>query len=358
MTVRKPSMADVARRAGVSPATVCNVLGSRKPVDRGLVERVRAAVAELGYEVDRIASQLRSGKARIITLLVPSLENPFFTSFIAAIERCVSDEGYDIVVASSGDDEATERARLSALLSWRPAGVAVIPCTDAFAARSQLDALDIPYVIADRATGGQNADTVTVDNEHAAAMAASHLLDLGHRDVLVVASSLTLANIRERCAGVGRAFSDAGEPQPQLVEVGLTFDGAADRLAKWLQEHVRPTAMIALTNFATFGALAAFARVGILVPQQMSLVGFDDYAWMCAAAPSITAVRQPIDQVGCEVWNRLQSRIAGDASPPVHLRLACELKVRNSTARVSAENTAKARKTKAERPNIVRSCSR
>jgi DNA-binding LacI/PurR family transcriptional regulator len=326
-------MADVARRAGVSPATVCNVLGSRKPVDRELALRVRAAVAELGYEVDRVASQLRSGKARIITLLVPSLENPFFTAFIAAIERCVRDEGYDIVVASSGDDEATERARLSALLSWRPAGLVVIPCTDAFAARGQLDALGIPYVIADRATGGQNADTVGVDNEHAAAMAASHLLDLGHRDVLLVASSLTLANIRERCVGVGRAFADAGVPPPRLVEVGQTFDAAADRLTEWLGEHAPPTAMIALTNFATFGALAAFARIGVRVPEQVSLVGFDDYAWMNAAAPSITAVRQPVEQVGCEAWNRLQSRIAGDASPPVHLRLACELKVRHSTAR-------------------------
>ena len=333
MTVRKPSMADVARRAGVSPATVCNVLGNRKPVDRERAERVRAAVAELGYEVDRVASQLRSGKARILTLLVPSLENPFFTAFIAAVERCVRDQGYDIVVASSGDDEATERARLSALLSWRPAGVVVIPCTDAFAAHRQLDAPGIPYVIADRAVEGQNADTVGVDNEHAAAMAASHLLDLGHRDVLVVASSLTLANIRERCAGVGRAFGDAGLPRPQVVEVGLMFDGVADRLTEWLGEHACPTAMIALTNFATFGALAAFARIGILVPQQVSLVGFDDYAWMNAAAPSITAVRQPVEQVGCEAWNRLQSRIAGDASPPVHLRLACELKVRHSTAR-------------------------
>ena len=333
MAARKPSMADVARRAGVSPATVCNVLGSRKPVDRALAGRVRAAVAELGYEVDRVASQLRSGKARIITLLVPSLENPFFTAFIAAIERCARDEGYDIVVASSGDDEATERARLSALLSWRPAGVVVIPCTDAFAARDQLDAPGIPYVIADRAIEGQNADTVGVDNERAAAMAASHLLDLGHRDVLVLASSLALANIRERCAGVGRAFAEAGVPQPRLVEFGQTFDGVADRLTQWLGEHACPTAMIALTNFATFGMLAAFARIGIQVPEQVSLVGFDDYSWMSAAAPSITAVRQPVEQVGCEAWNRLQGRIAGDASPPVHLRLACELKVRHSTAR-------------------------
>ena len=270
MAARKPSMADVARRAGVSPATVCNVLGSRKPVDRELAGQVRAAVAELGYEVDtrRIATAQRQGAHHQPAGAEPG--EPVFTSFIAAIERCVRDEGYDIVVASSGDDEATERARLSALLSWRPAGIVVIPCTDAFAARGQLDALGNPYVIADRAVEGQNADTVGVDDEHAAAMAARHLLDLGHRDVLVVASSLTLANIRERCAGVGRAFGDAGLPQPRLVEVGLTFDSVADRLTEWLAGHARPTAMIALTNFASLGCVGGLrahrhpgARAGV-----------------------------------------------------------------------------------------------
>ncbi len=95
---------------------------------------MRAAAAALDYRIDRAASQLRSGKARVVAVLVPSLENPFFTSIVAGLERAANREGYDIIVASANDDAAIEAARLAALLSWRPSGVIVIPSTDAFPA--------------------------------------------------------------------------------------------------------------------------------------------------------------------------------------------------------------------------------
>jgi LacI family transcriptional regulator len=334
---KSPTIRDVALRAQVSIATVSNVLSNRASVNPELAERVRSAVREFGYEVHRVASQLRSGKSHVVTVLVPSLENPFFTAIISSIEQHSRSLGYDIIIASSNDDEEVERGRLSALLSWRPLGVVVVPCTDAFASRSVLEAAEVPYVIADRVVEElSGVDAVTVDNRAGAGLAAKHLVDLGHRDVLVVASSLALANIRQRCAGIRAVFSRAGLEEPTVLECGHTFETVAEHLGSWLEHHACPTGVIALTNFGTLGVMAALSKLSIRIPDRVSLVGFDDYVWMRAGSPSITAIRQPVDEMGAHAVKLLHARIRGDDSPRSRIRLACELVERGSTQSIGA----------------------
>ncbi|WP_407051179.1 LacI family DNA-binding transcriptional regulator [Methyloraptor flagellatus] len=336
----KPAtMKDVAARAGVSVATVSNVLADRKPVDAALVAKVRAAAAALGYQVDRVASQLRSGRARIVCVLVPSLDNPFFTGLIAAIERAVRDEGYDIVLASGHDDDAVERARLAALLSWRPAGVVVVPSTDAFAGRDLLEGARVPYVVVDRVADDVGSDVVTVDNEGAGRLAARHMLELGHRNLLVVASSLDLANIRERVAGIAGAYAEIGLPRPPVLEVGLSFEEIDERIDRYLAAQGTPTGVVALTNFATMGAIACLNRLDFAVPDDISVLGFDDYAWMRISKPSITAIAQPVDAMALAAWERLRARIDGVSSSdtpshPDRLKLGCRLEIRQSARAV------------------------
>lgn len=335
MTTKPASIRDVAERAGVSPATVSNVLGGRKPVNAALAERVREAARALGYEADRAASLLRTGKARIIAVLVPDLDNPFFTSVVSAIETSLRDQGYEIIVASSNGNEATEQSRLSAMLAWRPAGIVVLPCSDDFSARALIERAKVPYVVADRITRDPTADTVSVDNEDAGAIGARHLIEHGHRSILVAASILNLGNIRERCAGIANTLAQADLPQPTFLETGGNFEIASTRLAHWLDENPAPTAILALTNFTTLGALAALAERQIAIPQTISLIGFDDYAWMRARATPLTAISQPVQEMGEAIWARLKARIEGDTSPPAHIQLKCALKVRASTARPS-----------------------
>lgn len=334
MVRKPPTMRDVATRAGVSTATVSNVLGQRKPVDPALAERVRRAAAELDYHVDRAASLLRTGRAQVIAILVPSIENPYFTALIAAIERAVRLEGFDIIVASGNDEDAAERARLAALLSWKPAGVVVVPSTDAFAGRDLLDFADVPYVVVDRVPDEPGADAITVDNEAAAGDAARHLLALGHDKILVVASSLALANIRERCEGVRRATRTAGSPPPAVLEVGMSFEEIGGRVERCFAVHGRPTGIIALTNFATLGVIASLGRLGLKVPDDLSLVGFDDYTWMRVSTPPITAVAQPVERMAAAAWARLADRIAGEEHAPARLKLPCRLEIRKSTRSV------------------------
>ncbi|MGE3875548.1 MAG: LacI family DNA-binding transcriptional regulator [Parvibaculaceae bacterium] len=330
-----PSIKDVARRAGVSAGTVSNVFSKNRPVKPELALRVRAAAEELGYQPDRAASQLRSRKARVVGIMVPSLNNPFFTSVIAAIEERARDDGYEIIVASANEDERTEAARLATLLAWRPAAIVVIPCADEFAARDVIARTATPYVVADRVTANPDTDTVTIDNAEAGMKAARHLLDLGHHDLAVAASTLKLANIRERCAGIESVFAKRGLAAPSLIEVGLEFEAATDRIRAWIEDNRRPGAFLALTNFTTLGVLAALSRLELSVPGDVSVLGFDDYSWMRAVSPPLSAIRQPVEEIGEQVWLRLRARIAGDEAPPVHMRLGCELIVRSSTRRAS-----------------------
>lgn len=337
MTPKKRStIRDVASRAEVSVATVSNVLGDRKSVSPSLAENVRRAAEELGYSADRAASQLRSGKAKVIGIIVPSLDNPYFTSIISAVEQAAQADGYDIIVASSNNDPGVEAKRLYALLSWRPAGIVIVPAEDSSPASDTLAANVCPFVVVDRLPDLEGVDSIAIDNHQAATMAAEHLLRLGHRDVLVVASTLRLANICERQAAITEAFTATGCNAPRILEVGLTLEAVVDGLTGWFEGKERPTGIIALTNFTTIGVIAALAGAGIRVPNDMSLVGFDDYIWMQAATPSITAIRQPVEKIGIEAWNCLRQRIEGGRKAPETVRLPCSLQVRASSAAIAA----------------------
>lgn len=332
------SIKDVAKRAGVSAGTVSNVFSGNRAVKSDLVERVRRAATDLGYQPDRAASQLRAGKARIVAALVPDLNNPFFTSLIASIEARVRGEGYDIIVASSHGDAEEETRRLGALLGWRPAGVVIIPCNDDFSSRELLVGSGIPFVVADRVPSYFEGDAVTVDNVDAGRQAAEHLVALGHARFVVAASSMKLQNIRERCEGIAAVLAKQGLPSPTLIEVGLDFDTASERLGTFMEGEQQATAFIALTNFATLGILASAHKTGLSVPDDISVMGFDDYSWMHAVKPPLTAIRQPVEEIGRTIWNRLRGHLDDEGEPPARERLLCELVVRASTG---APKTAK-----------------
>ncbi len=333
MIEKANSINDVAKLARVSAATVSNVLTGRKPVSAKLAKRVEAAVKALDYRADPCASMLRSGEAKIIAVIVPDLDNPFFTSVVSAVEQCLGPEAYEVFVASSHGEQEVERSRLKAILAWRPAGLIVIPCSDDFPGRDLIESSGTPYVIADRVTDNLSADAVSVDNEEAGAMGARHLIDLGHKDILIAASSLSLANIRQRCSGASQVLRSRGLPEPAIVELGFTIDGASARLSQWFDENPPPTAIQALTNFTTLSVLTTLAERSLRMPHDISLIGFDDYTWMRARATPLTAIFQPVREMGRALWDTLGARIKGDLSPPRHVLLPCELRVRKSSGR-------------------------
>ncbi|MCD1635816.1 LacI family transcriptional regulator [Martelella mediterranea] len=320
----------VAEYAGVSAATVSNVLSESKPVREESRRKVVAAVKALNYRANPAASLLRSGKSNVIGAIVPNIQNPFFSAMLAAIERHCGRDGYDLIVASSNDDEATEIARVRSLLTWRPAGLFAIPCSRNFRSQDLITTANVPLVLADRCIDGQNADFVEIDNRLAGRMAAKHLMKLGHSRIAVVAPSFTVDNVKERLAAM---TDELGQPAVQ-IQIGhadsrLSVDEVA---ARWMDDC---TAVVAFTNSATLMALAALRHLGRRVPDDVSLVGFDDYDWMAVAGPSITAIRQPVREMAQFAWDSLRMRIKGGENLNTHTMHRPELIIRESTAPAS-----------------------
>ncbi|MGB3386346.1 MAG: LacI family DNA-binding transcriptional regulator [Pseudaminobacter sp.] len=331
MDRKRVTIKDVAARAGVSIATVSNVFSGNKPVNAELRERVEKAAKELSYQLDRAASQLRSGHARVVGVLVPDLDDVFFTSLVSRIEVMGMRDGYDVIVASSRDDTELEESRLRALLGWRPSGLIAVPCSDTVPALLKKEAGHLPMVFADRiAPEGSFVDTVAIDNHEAGAIAAAYLLEQGHREIVLAASNLAISPIRERIRGVVDVMQKRTGMQPTVIELSSNGERGIEIFSRWLERNAHPFAIIGLTNVTTLSALSALARHHIDIPETVSVIGFDDYPWMSARKTALTAIRQPIEEMAQVIWERLSKRMAGDRSAPHHAVLNTSLQVRNS----------------------------
>ncbi len=345
MSPRKPSIRDVAALAGVSTATVSNVFSGRKPVNDELKASVQQAAESLGYQVDRAASQLRSGRTRIVAVLVPDLTDTFFATIVSRLETQAFEQGYDVVVASSHDNRSVESSRLKALLSWRPAGLIVVPCSSVLPPELVAVKDSVPIVLVDRvASSNAIADTVTIDNIDAGEVAARHLLQMGHRDIVIAASDLSFPPIGERNEGASAIIASVTGHAPKVLALGADVAAGSTIFSSWLERHPLPGAVIALTNITTLSVLSALAAHRVEIPSRTSVVAFDDYAWMSARNTGLTAIRQPMEEIASTVWNRLLLRMerepAARITPTI---LSASLIVRASVKDLLPSSTRSAR---------------
>ena len=328
---KRPSIKDVAALAGVSTATVSHVFSGKKQVNEELARRVREAASELSYAVDRVASQLRSGRGRVVAIIVPDLEDLFINRFVSLIEARAQQAGFDVVLACSRNDPQIERSRLRALIAWRPAGVVAIPCGDGIPEELLREHENTPIVGADRIEPGTAPfDTVTVDNRNAGRKVVDFLIGRSMNSILLVTATLSIFNIRERVQGARERAAESPDAQVDVVEIGTDPVMGARALSAWLRDNRRPDAVVGLTNLTTLAALAAFAEIGLEAPRDLALVGFHDSLWMTARKNPVTTVVQPVDDVARLVWERLERRINGDGSPARCIVLAAELVQRAS----------------------------
>jgi LacI family transcriptional regulator len=332
---KRATLKEVAAQAGVSIATVSNVFSGRKPVNPDLRAKVEAAAKELSYQVDRAASQLRSGRGQVVGVLVPDLDDTFFTSLISRLEVMAQRDGYDVIVASSRDQRDIEESRLQTLLGWRPSGIIAVPCSNQIPATLSREAGQLPMVLVDRVIADSApVDTVTIDNFEAGEIAIDCLLEMGHSHIVLAASRGDIAPIRERIRGAAAAARSRGVRNPVVVEVGSNAERGAELFGGWVDRNAVPSAVLALTNVTTLAVLTALARHRIEVPEQVSLIAFDDYPWMSARKTPLTAIRQPVDEIASAAWERLKSRMEGDLSPPTPIVLHANRQDRASVRRV------------------------
>ncbi|WP_417522815.1 LacI family DNA-binding transcriptional regulator [Marinovum sp.] len=307
---KKPSIKDVAREAGLSTATVSHVFSGKKHVNEESARKVRQAAKKLGYTMDRVASQLRSRRTRIIAVLVPSLEDLFLNRFISLIESRAEDAGYQVIVSCSRDDLKIEQDRLRALMGWRPSGLIIVPCVDTVPAMLLKEHPEVPVVAVDRVNPAMSHyDTVTIDDFASGRDVARHLIENDARSILVLATSDRVFTQRQRVLGIEDCVRAAGDVPVNTLVAGPDAEKAAAKLADWLEEHPQTDAVIGLTNVMTLAALSTFSSLGIEPPKDIMLAGFHDSLWMTARRVPVTTVAQPVDAIADAAWERVSNRI-------------------------------------------------
>ncbi|HET7768996.1 MAG TPA: LacI family DNA-binding transcriptional regulator [Chloroflexota bacterium] len=340
MSSRSVTRDDVARRAGVSVATVSYVLNAGpKPVSADKRRRVLEAVTQLGYRPNAIARSLRARRTNILGLIVPDSANPYFARLSRSIEDAAAERGYQVVVSNAAEDPEREAAQIEALLRLQVDGLLWVP---ADLSASHAGAPEgVPTVQVDRALPPSEAepagDVIESDNALGGRLAAEHLLELGHRRIAFLSGPAEHLHTIERLRGAREAASEAGvELEVRHGDFGYRSGYEAGRAWFSLPPAERPTAVICANDAMALGALCAAAEAGVRVPADLSVTGYDDIAQARYTVPPLTTVAQPLDEMAREAIDRLLVRVGPKAERPEPVRRVYPVKlvVRNSTARV------------------------
>jgi DNA-binding LacI/PurR family transcriptional regulator len=307
---------DVAKRAGVAISTVSAVLNRSAPVSEETIGKVQLAVAEIGYMPHGVAQSLRSGRSRLIGLVVPNIANPHFAAVAREVENVCLAAGYTTVVYSTGQDSARESQVLKMMRMQRVAGLIVIPTRSDAARGAQLAGqIHVPTILLDMYVEGLPYHVIKTDNVEAGRLAADHLLSLGHRRIGIIVGIPGLATSDDRHAGYLKAHAEHGVPvDPTLAVIGA-FDQrrAHDVALGLLGRPDRPTAMLAISNMMMLGLLFAIKELRLAIPDYVSVVGIDDLEFAGLLDPRPSAVATPILVMARRAIEALLAQIANPA---------------------------------------------
>ena len=343
------SIQDVARHAGVSASTVSNVLNNRHERMRPeTLSRVRDAIETLGYQPSFAARQLKTGHARILGLILPSVANPFWGVLAREIERAALSYGYKVMLCNAERNPLHERNYAETMLAHGVRGVILGSSPLSFEHFSRLARRGLRIAAFDRQarTDGSEeliANSVTVDNAHGARLVARHLAELGHRRIGFITGPLRTASRLERQRGFREGLVEAGVPlDPALAWEGAMISSFGDSegtelgragARELLARPDPPTAIFAINDMYALGACAGARDLGLKVPQDVSIAGFDDIPFAEVAEPPLTTLRQPLPAMAQSLVTMLVGRLEGTyAEAAAHVTAAPQLVIRTSTS--------------------------
>ncbi len=324
---------DVADRAGVSTTTVSHVVNGTRNVDPRTAARVQAAIEELGYRPNALARSMRRGRTHTVGIVVPDIANPFFGDLARSLEDHMFERGYSAIICNSDGDAAKEARYLDVLLSKKVDGLLLIAASHTRDGIGWLARQGPPTIVVDRELDEPSVSQVMVENRHGGHLAGRHLLELGHRDIGVIAGPGGLGTSARRLEGFRSALTEAGVELPEARIFRGDFRAVSGRAAvdTWLQQGRLPTAIVAENDLMAVGALSAAHAAGLDVPADLSVVGFDGIAFGADVTPPLTTVSQSTDAVAAASIELLFERLRDGDAPPRLVELPVALSVRGSS---------------------------
>jgi len=301
---------DVAARAGVSASTVSRSLSGDVQVSPAAHQRIQQAIAELRYQPNRMARNLRRRRSDTIGVVVSDIENPHFTRALRAIEDAAFGRGYRVILCNTDETPEKQRAYLEVLAGEQVVGVILVPADADDPTVSHLIDGGIPVVAFDRSVSDERADAVLADNRSAAAQATEHLFDMGRKHIAFMAGRAGIQTGVERQAGYEAVVARMGCP---VVLGEGQFRLTEARLAMYdlLNRDPRIDAIVVANNLMTIGVLTALQERGVRVPDDIAVVGIDDPPWAALANPALTTLGQPTQLMATRAFDLLIDRITG-----------------------------------------------
>jgi LacI family transcriptional regulator len=338
---RAVGMKDVAAAAGVSVGTVSNVLNRPDLVSRATRAKVEATMAELRFVRNETARHLRVGHSRVWAYVMLDGRNPFFTDVAAGMEDTADEADLPLFLCNSANLAAREAAYLRRLEQQHVQGILITPVDPGSPQLDEIARRGTPLVIVDRTPKTDSHCSVAVDDVVGGEIAVRHLLDQGHRRIAFVGGELDIGQVRERREGALRALRAAGLGPDRLVDLttsqlAVADGGNAGRRLAGLPAATRPSAAFCANDLLALGLLQACASLGLRVPDDLAIVGYDDIAFAAAATVPLTSVRQPRRQLGRTAAELLLQETTDPAHEHRQVTFTPELVVRASTYRGSS----------------------
>ncbi len=326
---------DVAHEAGVSYSTVSRVINNYVHVKPETREKVLGAMTRLGYVVNQQARSLRGGRSQVVGLLVPDVGNSYVGDVIRGVDAELAANRYDLMLYTTHRQKTKESIYVATITRGLADGLLLLLPTNVEGYMNSLQQQQIPHVLIDyQAVDHKYTSTVQCTNFEGAYEATSYLIDLGHRRIAYIIGLQEMQCSVDRLAGYRTALEDHGiEYDMELVHAGDFFRPEGYEAARrFLALNQPPTAIFAANDLSAFGVMEAVRNCGLSMPDQISLIGFDDVLEAQQVHPSLTTVRQPLEEMGRVAARILLKRLNNPDLPGERVELLTELVIRNSCA--------------------------
>lgn len=322
----KPTMSDVARLAGVGTMTVSRVLNGTARVSEETARRVQKAIEQLKYRPNELARVFRSQKSQTIGLIIPYLYDPFFANCAHAVTTVAKEHGYSVIITTTDENPETEYLQAEQMLQRHVDGLVVIPAHRLESRLTRVMFGRTPVVAFDRPVSDPAIDVVLVQNTAGSRRITEHLIEHGHKRITFMGLSRRLFTINARFLGYRRAVQDAGLEEDSFFGCD-SQDDTLRTLQSKLQGPDAPTAFFTSNTLATRYVLASLLTLGVKMPQDLALVGFDDFDLADLTSPPLTVVRQPALEMGRVAASLLFERMARGELPQTGNRIVLPVEI-------------------------------
>ncbi len=314
--------------------TVSRVINNSGYISQETRERVEQAVAELGYVPNALARSLRFKQTKTLALVLTDIANPFFTTIARGVEDTASEHGFSVMFCNTDESQDEEVEYLNVLLQKQVDGVLLVPACSSPESIAMIQDRGVPVVLLDRRVRGAQVDVVHGDSEGGAYQLTRHLLELGHRRIALLSGPENVSTAADRVAGYCRALDEAGlQPDRDLMyHMQFSQDAGYQMAMQALAKSPRPTALFAGNNFIAIGALRAIHENELRIPQDISIVVFDDLPASLVMEAFLTVVDQSPYDLGQRATELLLTRLAGEGlEEPQDIVLPVQMTVRQSS---------------------------